>query len=608
MNLASISILLVFSISVNAANLVPCLYVNQLIPDPLNCSRFYECTLAGWVGEACNPNLYFNPATLKCDYAWNVQCANESIKEDVASGACGNLTLDQIIPDPQNCSQFIQCSPHGLVKLPCPKTLLFNPDTLQCDYPDNVTCANSSVQQNLASGACGNLSLDQIIPDPQNCSQFIQCSPHGLVKLPCPKTLLFNPDTLQCDYPDNVTCANSSVQQNLASGNCGNLTLDQIIPDPQNCSQFIQCSPLGLVKLPCPKTLLFNPDTLQCDYPDNVTCANSSVKQNLNSGACGNLTLDQIIPDPQNCSQFIQCSPHGLVKLPCPKTLLFNPDTLQCDYPDNVTCANSSVQQKVAYGTCGNLSLDQIVPDPQNCSQFIQCTPEGLVYKACPGILLFNPDTLECDYPDNVTCANSSVQQILKEGSCGNLVLDEIEPDPQNCSQFIQCTPEGLVYKACPGILLFNPDTLECDYPDNVTCANSSVQQILKDGICGNLILDEIEPDPQNCSQYIQCAPQGLVTLPCPKTLLFNPETLQCDYPENVKCANSSVQQTFGSAACEPVGDLQRNPQNCSQFYECTEQGYVLLNCPATLYFNPNTKQCDYARNVECEYPKNSKF
>ena len=43
--------------------------------------------------------------------------------------------------------------------------------------------------------------------------------------------------------------------------------------------------------------------------------------------------------------------------------------------------------------------------------------------------------------------------------------------------------------------------------------------------------------NPDNCENYIQCPPgQCPVIMPCPACLLWNTETDQCDYPQNVDC------------------------------------------------------------------------
>ncbi|XP_044745242.1 peritrophin-1-like isoform X2 [Coccinella septempunctata] len=258
---------------VTIGNLEPCSELSQLIPDPKNCSRFYECTLSGWVGEACNPGLEFNPASLQCDYPQNVKCANETAGNVMDLAPC--TKLDKLIPDPKNCSRFYECTQAGWVGLFCYPGLYFNPVTSRCDYSWNVACENDApaeVPRDVPTlEPC--TVVDQLKPDVKNCSRFYECTQAGWwVGEPCIAGLLFNPDTLQCDYPANVKCATEQQKEEILEPSCSSQNFDELFPDPSSCGRFLQCSDLGLISMPCPGDLLFNRDSLKCDYSWNVTC------------------------------------------------------------------------------------------------------------------------------------------------------------------------------------------------------------------------------------------------------------------------------------------------------------------------------------------------
>ena len=46
-----------------------------------------------------------------------------------------------------------------------------------------------------------------------------------------------------------------------------------------------------------------------------------------------------------------------------------------------------------------------------------------------------------------------------------------------------------------------------------------------------------VHADPDNCSGYIMCdMADNTYEMPCPPGLMFNPDILVCDWPENVDC------------------------------------------------------------------------
>ena len=54
--------------------------------------------------------------------------------------------------------------------------------------------------------------------------------------------------------------------------------------------------------------------------------------------------------------------------------------------------------------------------------------------------------------------------------------------------------------------------------------------------------------------------------------------------------------------SCPPgsVHDYFADVTNCGNFYHCSDGNAYLQSCKDGLYFNPNTKVCDFPSNVRC--------
>lgn len=79
----------------------------------------------------CPDPWLFNPQTLECDWAFNVQhlCFACPITVPVAS-----------LPVNGSCVQFIRCINGRATQHACQNGLHFNRETQQCDLPQNVGC------------------------------------------------------------------------------------------------------------------------------------------------------------------------------------------------------------------------------------------------------------------------------------------------------------------------------------------------------------------------------------------------------------------------------------------------------------------------------------
>lgn len=102
-------------------------------------------------------------------------------------------------------------------------------------------------------------------------------------------------------------------------------------------------------------------------------------------------------------------------------------------------------------------------------------------------------------------------------------------------------------------------------------------------------------PDVTDCAQYFICMPYGPgVNLPerhhCGNQA-FNPITLTCDDPENVKCFSCPSNQNNINLAVD---------NNCFQFVRCVAGVPEQITCEDNLVFDPVHETCNFEDEVGC--------
>ncbi|KAJ8970581.1 hypothetical protein NQ314_001105 [Rhamnusium bicolor] len=126
-------------------------------------------------------------------------------------------------------------------------------------------------------------------------------------------------------------------------------------------------------------------------------------------------------------------------------------------------------------------------------------------------------------------------------------------------------------------------------------------------------------PDPTDCTKYLECYDGKRYRMSCPASLYWNDVSNYCDYLENVKCdrtpVNPDIPDDSQPEPEDPSGDLipdpvcpsssrdlifYPDPNDCTKYLECYDGTQYRMSCPATLYWNDVTNNCDYLENVNC--------
>ncbi|KAK1135090.1 hypothetical protein K0M31_007860 [Melipona bicolor] len=221
---------------------------------------------------------------------------------------------------------------------------------------------------------------------PPDCQFFVNCWKGRAFVQPCAPGTLFNPDTLECDFPHKVKCYGREVadfpsdkhldssenREPLLSGNHQGYMehgrpqeprcpphITGLITHPSDCTKFLQCANGGTYIMDCAPGTVFNPSISVCDWPNNVRGCEDAVKSKEEATTplvppdyedyrkpeqprkivCP-ADYTGLLPHPDTCKKFLQCLKGGTFIMDCGPGTAFNPAISVCDWPYNVPRCN----------------------------------------------------------------------------------------------------------------------------------------------------------------------------------------------------------------------------------------------------------------------------
>jgi len=214
-------------------------------------------------------------------------------------------------------------------------------------------------------------------------------------------------------------------------------------------------------------------------------------------------------------------------------------------------------------------------------------------------------------------------------------------PKPENCSEFYQCSGGIAFTQVCPPGLYYCEENQVCAWINDRNCSfnctiTKNIPVPVADPECpmlnDSLIL---YPYPDNCAQYYQCDNGDLTLRNCSPGLYFCPENAVCAWNWDPECTfNCIMPQTIpvlveekfdviDERADDTTIDLPTegptpdprcppqtgndptflpNPDNCNEYYECSNGVAVLMECPDDLYFCTQKNACAWRWEPGCIY------
>nr|XP_022322146.1 uncharacterized protein LOC111123822 isoform X3 [Crassostrea virginica] len=527
--------------------------------------------------KKCPPTQYFNPRLNKCT----------DVVETVDVPQYCTAHRKKILPDPDNCAKFFNCSDitHSECSYPdlfsyvtskCERFLSTSCDQrpepqAPCEYDQNK-CPNTStncLECNKRLPSCKGLQDGiQPVANEHWGDRYITCLQNRTLSVTkCPRPSVFDPILLQCreTIPTNNIDEFCKVKPNT------------IRKHPTNCAQYYNCSRTstrGDHLFECPYPQLFDSNVMSCQNFTSVHCANRQEPmapcdyiQNrclMSDKSCvpcpSRLPSCIGLPDGQNPvvgflwkSKYVVCYKNRTMGTgECPEGKYFHPRQRLCLHP---------VKPVDVPDYC-KANPNKIISDPYNCAQYFNCSlgmSNLLMAKKAISLELFRT---ECAYPSLFEIGSSQCKHFED-------VVCKSRPEPQAPCQYKQniCNATDTNCQLCSNRL--------------PTCVGQS------DG-------EHAFPSKLWHRDFIICYKNRTVSIAeCEDGLYFNPRTEKCQ--KSVDIVDVPSYCVVHKSAILP--DLQ----NCAKYFNCSDYGGSHVECRYPDLYSTKEKRCVNFTLVSCE-------
>lgn len=179
-------------------------------------------------------------------------------------------------------------------------------------------------------------------------------------------------------------------------------------PNSKNCEMFIFCDDLNSKEGKCEEGYRFKPDEGTCDYKENVKCqTGEDTTLSVISATPATVTVSTLntpTTTSTNIPNFTQ-APTSTAK-PVSTTIITTLANYQTTTTEQITEKPIKILQSCPIDD--DPSQVVLIPNNKSCSHYYICYHGNPVAMQCTNYLHFNPNTLRCDYPENVNCIVST--------------------------------------------------------------------------------------------------------------------------------------------------------------------------------------------------------
>ncbi|XP_052889811.1 multiple epidermal growth factor-like domains protein 11 [Anopheles moucheti] len=337
---------------------------NELIPHPLRCSAYINCTSNQAAFEQCAMGTVFDRELKGCLLGNTKTCVR-------VGGLCEQQPNGTMLAHPNECDLYIRCFDHKSSALRCPTGDIFNAKTQFCAPGNADTCQLHPVQK-----ICKNMRDKTVYSHPDDCTRFIKCNVGKAIVNDCPAGEILDGLSKLCKPGNTETCK-------LLDKVCRGRPDGLVIEHPSNCGHYIKCRNGAAAVHSCSKGEILRSDTQVCVPGNASTCEFEPIER-----ACTGKSNGRLYPHPTDCQSYIRCESSAGVEENCPPGTIFLATTQSCVAGNGNTCAFLD-------DTCVGRA-DGVLAHPQGCGMFLMCTAGTTSALSCPEGEMLHPELLVC--------------------------------------------------------------------------------------------------------------------------------------------------------------------------------------------------------------------
>nr|CDJ82147.1 Chitin binding protein domain containing protein [Haemonchus contortus] len=485
-------------------------------------------------------------------------------------------------------NEFNHCYNGQVTIKTCPRGLVFNPDSNQCDFDSNVSGCAARAEVTCHNRKDGTYTI--------GCSSsFFFCS-NGIIHMStCQNGLFYDVDRKTCDHKFRVRACGGHPEVEREPVTRPPLLVPTYAPTAlksfakirghiTDFSHSCKGKPDGTYPLDaCTDQYIHCTDEVsqlgKCAvgevFVDSGKCTPVANVPECSKALSGDNTIDCSSRQDgyygSSCSStFVSCSSGVAHQMKCPSKLVFNEVKGHCDYPEDCKSdtgvappadspkskreqqPNADATKSVSPSFCA-MRKDGLYAE--ECSvDFISCEQGVATPMKCPSGLLFNNKKGHCDYPEDCLSGSKASEQKLPPAASDqhlSSVATTVECKGKKdgyysngcVPDYVSCISGVASLMTCPASLVFNEAKGYCDYPENCSGGSASVPP---SPILAAPALSPPTATPVDCKgkkdgfysngcvpDYVSCVDGVASPMTCPASLVFNEKQGYCDYPES---------------------------------------------------------------------------
>ncbi|KAG8187915.1 hypothetical protein JTE90_002930 [Oedothorax gibbosus] len=584
-----------------------------------DCRRFVTCAYGQMDFHECKEGAMFDSETNSC------MTSGSQCKAPFAIATFQCLPGDDGVYVTRNCTEWHECrNGIGFTNI-CPRGMQYDVNLGKCAIKSGLCMQEYMIQRRVFSSDVMPLEIRDrefqcppktigVFTDSNSCRKFHFCVEGKLTSFVCPFNYSFDREQQACVFVGRRDrCENTRykrVDNQPMTFSCEGLENGMYTDYNSDCRRYFVCENGNGVPVYCPDRQKFNSIKMMCDREEYVRCLPGKPTPTDPPLKRQNSQTDDIYHVYGHEDLFTENHPYvkhqPSTKPSDPKSRVWD------DEYDAYSVENASPSST-------DRNYESKVPNSiHNDADDHKRSHHSKHHSLAPTIDLKLPVETTVLYEDTTTTKTTKAPQSLdmacRKGDTGFF------PDYESgCKMFHICFKQIRKTYSCPSVLLFNPETKNCDLPENVFC--SKPEPLVETSFdCMDKMNQFVADYDSGCKYYVGCINNSPYRFTCPRGKTFNsvasvcePESsFACEYPDDGNSSRDGKAasthrhvhgipgQFFFTCTEKPDGFYPDYNRHCHVFYRCVRGKKFSHYCKQGLLFNPESGICDFEENVTC--------